>query len=135
MLCSGVLFHPIYISVIITLVSAQLGLLMSVLLGRFWLRKQIEKYFENDSRFELIDNALKKEGLMSNDFISRNEDCDLATNFANLAFWSYQLPVLDFFYISTIYVNLIVVGPSLSRYCDRESTWDNILQFCWLYYR
>ncbi|KAJ1558501.1 hypothetical protein HK096_011330 [Nowakowskiella sp. JEL0078] len=61
-IAAGIVFRPLWFSILLVLVGLQIGLVITLMAGRTWLRPWIEAKAKNDSRFIAIDRAVAKEG-------------------------------------------------------------------------
>ncbi|KAJ3087606.1 hypothetical protein HK102_010678 [Quaeritorhiza haematococci] len=61
-IAAGIIFRPLWFSVIVVLLGSQLALVLSVTAGRTWLRPFVENRVVNDPRFRAIDHAITVEG-------------------------------------------------------------------------
>ncbi|KAI9356744.1 snare associated Golgi protein-domain-containing protein [Zopfochytrium polystomum] len=61
-MAAGVIFRPVVVAIVLVLLGSQLGLLMSVVLGRTVLRPWVEGRIRKDQTLSAIDRAISKEG-------------------------------------------------------------------------
>lgn len=58
----GIVFRPIYFSVVFALLGSQVGILLSLGIGKTLLRPYVISLFEKNKRVSAVDKAIKKEG-------------------------------------------------------------------------
>ncbi|KAJ1566597.1 hypothetical protein HK405_009167 [Cladochytrium tenue] len=61
-MAAGVIFHPVIVAIALVLLGSQLGLLISILLGRTVLRPWVESRIKSDATLAAIDRVINKEG-------------------------------------------------------------------------
>ncbi|KAI9331692.1 snare associated Golgi protein-domain-containing protein [Zopfochytrium polystomum] len=61
-MAAGVIFRPVIIAIALVLAGTQLGLFLSVLLGRTVLRPWVESRVKDDVTLSAVDRAISKEG-------------------------------------------------------------------------
>ncbi|KAJ1570112.1 hypothetical protein HK096_011153, partial [Nowakowskiella sp. JEL0078] len=61
-IAAGIIFRPLWLSILLVLVGFQIGLAITWTAGKTWLRPWVEAKAKNDVRFIAVDRAVAKEG-------------------------------------------------------------------------